>query len=79
MTRKSKREIERGLDEIDPNPYDEYPQLDTLAELLSYDWEKVEGEEYLYRRADNNQIHHLPPDFADVLEGLVHEGIKPNH
>lgn len=70
MTRKSKREIERELDKMDTTPAGEYPQLDTLAEVLSYDWVKVEGEEDLYRREDSGIIHYMPPGFKQLLTDL---------
>jgi len=36
MTRKSKREIARQLEEIEDGPPGEYLLLDNLSELLSY-------------------------------------------
>lgn len=67
MTRKSKREIERVLDKIDDYPHDEYPRLDTLAELLGYDWEEVEGEDELRRRADTGEIYYFPEGAQDAF------------
>lgn len=70
MTRKSKREIEQKLDELDPDPADEYPVLDTLAELLGYDWETVEEGEQLVRRKETGQIYYFPPECEAAVSDL---------
>jgi hypothetical protein len=66
MTRKSKREIERKVNELDTTPYDDYPVLDNLAMLLGYDWEEVEGGERLRRRKDTGQLYYYPEQSINI-------------
>ena len=74
MTRKSKREIEEQLSELENGPPGEYPQLDTLAEFLGYEWEEVDEEQNLVRRQDNGEVYHFPQEFRDVLLEQLPDG-----
>ena len=67
MTRKSKREIEEQLADLEDGPPGEYPELDNLALFLSQDWEEVDEEHNLVRRQDNGEVYHFPQEFRDVL------------
>lgn len=60
MTRKSKREIEQRLDELDADPADEYPTV-TLAGLFSWEWEPVDENPNLKRRKETGEIYYHPP------------------
>lgn len=59
MTRKSKREIEQRLEELDTDPADEYPTV-TLAGLLAWEWESVDEERNLKRRQETGEIYYHP-------------------
>lgn len=74
MTRKSKREIENELAELENGPPGDYPQLDTLAEFLSYDWEEIDPEQNLVRRKDTGEVYHFPQEFRDTLLGVLGDG-----
>ena len=74
MTRKTKRDIERKLDEMDANPGQEYPKLDTLAELLGYDWEDVESEDEFWRRKETGQIYYFPQEIQEGFEEIFSQG-----
>ena len=67
MTRKSKRDIERTLEELDPEPSKAYPTV-TLAEALreGVKWESVDEEKRLKRREDTGEIYYFPP----ISDGL---------
>ena len=67
MTRKSRREIEQTLDEIEESPPSDYPVVDTLAEWLSYDWEYVDESENLYRREEDGTVHYLSEAFEQAM------------
>ena len=67
MTRKSKREIENELADLEDGPPGDYPELDNLAEFLGYEWEDVDEEHNLVRRQDNGEVYHFPQEFRDVL------------
>jgi len=71
--RRSKRDIEQTLEEIEDAPPGEYPVLDTLAELLAYDWEVVDEENNLWERQDTGQIYHHPQEIQDGLEAALSE------
>ena len=68
MTRKSRREIERELDDIEEGSSGEYPTVD-LALLLSYDWEAVDKERNLKRRQDTGEVYYFPEfEFGEQVE-----------
>lgn len=71
MTRKSKREIENELAELENGPPGEYPQLDTVAEFLGYDWEDVDADRNLVRRMDNGEVYHCPQAFREKLREVL--------
>jgi len=58
--KKSKREIERQLEEIEEGPPGEYPTV-TLCEIFSCEWETVDEERRLERRQDTGEIYYFPP------------------
>ena len=60
MTRKSKRDIERTLEELDPEPSKQYPTV-SLAEALRYEWETVGEENRLKRRKRTGEVFYFPP------------------
>jgi len=59
MTRKSRREIEATLEDIEQGPPGEYPTVD-LALVLSCDWEPVDKERNLKRRQDTGEVYYFP-------------------
>jgi len=59
MPRKSRREIEQTLEEIEEGPPGEYPTVD-LALALSCDWETVDKERNLKRRQDTGEVYYFP-------------------
>ncbi|QDX40280.1 hypothetical protein [Salarchaeum sp. JOR-1] len=74
MTRKSKREIERTIDDLAPEPGDEYPHVESLAMLLGYEWDfESLGEERLVEREGDGKVFYVPEEFetavCDVLSG----------
>jgi len=71
MTRKSKREIQQALDDMEAGPPGDYPQLDSLALLLSYDWEIIDDENNLWERQDTGQVYHFPQEMQDSLESAL--------
>lgn len=71
MTRKSRREIERKIEELDPKPSDEYPVVDNLAMLLGYEWEAVEGEDQLHRREDTGELYYFDPGFEQAVLDIL--------
>ncbi|MDL0123634.1 MULTISPECIES: hypothetical protein [Halobacterium] len=73
MTRKSKREIARQPDQIENGTPSEYPKLDTLAELLSYDWEMVDEENRLWERQEDGKEHYFPEGFEQAIESALFE------
>lgn len=73
MTRKSKREIARELDEIEDGPPGDYPLLDTLSNLLSHDWEVVDEENNLWERQSDGKIYHRPQELQDGFEAALSE------
>jgi len=66
--KQSKREIERQVEELEPDPPSQYPVLDNLAELWAYDWESVEENDHLLRREETGQIYYYPPDFEQLIK-----------
>lgn len=73
MTRKSKREIARKLEDIEDGPPGEYPKLDTIVLLLKHDWEIVDEENSLWERQDTGEIYHHPQEMQDKLEAALSE------
>jgi len=73
MTRKSKREIAKALDDIEDGPPGEYPTLNTISELLGYEWEVVDDENNLWERQDTGQIYHHPQEVQDGFEAALSE------
>jgi hypothetical protein len=67
MTRKSKREIAQKVESMERAESGEYPVVDTVAGLLSYDWECVDASESLYRREGDDRTYRIPPEFIDLL------------
>jgi len=68
MTRKSKREIERALDDIGKNGYGGVEKTLTIAELLNYDIEVVDEEAGIVRVVGKDVLRfHEPPD-ANIQE-----------
>lgn len=59
MPRKSKREIEQQLEDIEEGPPGEYPTVD-LALVLSCEWETVDKERNLKRRQDTGEVYYFP-------------------
>lgn len=57
MTRKSPREIERKLEDLETPPAGKYPLVDDLSVMLGYEWETVDEDENLYRRKDTGSIY----------------------
>lgn len=62
MTPKSKREIERRVEEMESDTDAEYPVLNSLALIWGYDWERVEWDDNLRRGKDTGEIYQLPGD-----------------
>ncbi len=60
MPRKSKREIEQQLEDLEGKTVEEYPRAH-LVLLLSYEWEIVDKERHLKRRQDTGEIYYCPP------------------
>jgi len=71
VTRKSKREIARVVEDMEDGPPGEYPTLDTLAELLAYDWKIVDEENNLWERQDTGEVYHHPQESQDGLEAAL--------
>lgn len=71
MTRKSKREIKRKVEELEPDPMDGRPVLDTLCELLGYDWEVVDDEKNLWRRQETGRVWYVDPGFEQTIEKVL--------
>jgi hypothetical protein len=74
MTRKSKREIEQTLDEIEESPPNGYPVIDNLAVWLSAEWECVDESENLYRREADGKVHYLAEGFEQAIEEAFFDG-----
>lgn len=64
MTRKSKREIERRLDDVDDGS--PVPTL-SIAQFLSGDWTPVPDEPLLYRDPATGALRQLPPAIARAV------------
>jgi hypothetical protein len=71
MTRKSKREIEQTLDEIEESPPSDYPVVDTLVEFLGFEWTCVDASENLYRREEEETVYHIPEDFQQAITDVL--------
>lgn len=70
MTRKSKREIEREIDDLTPEPGEEYPQLDDVGFLFSYEWDFESPEENrLVTREEDGKVFHFPQEFEEAVVG----------
>lgn len=76
MTRKSKREIERALEDIEdagPGAIEKGPL--TLAEALSYEIETVHEDPHIIRIVEKNELRRLPessekgPSLQDIIGG----------
>jgi len=72
MPRRSKREIERRLEEIEPDVRDDYPVVDNLSVLLSQDWNTVDEEQNLYAN-EAGTVHYFDPEFIDTVADVVDE------
>lgn len=68
MTRKSKREIARIINDMEEVPPDEYPALDNLAVLLGSAWEVVDEEKKLWRKEETGEVWRVDPDFERAVE-----------
>jgi hypothetical protein len=74
MTRKSKREIEQKVEELDGVRVDGYPKLDNLAMILGFDWKQVDGEKNLYERQDTGEVYHAPPEVIQAISDALTDG-----
>jgi hypothetical protein len=69
MTRKSKREIEQRIEELDGDSgKEEFPVLREIGLILKYEWESVEGHDNLVRRKDNGEIYRRPEGRKSLAE-----------
>jgi hypothetical protein len=72
MTRKSRREIEQTIDELAPEPGDEYPHLDSLAMLLGYEWDfESLGEDRLVEREGDGRVFYVPEEFETAVRDMM--------
>jgi len=75
MPRKSKREIEATLEDIEEGPPGDYPHLDNLALLLGYEWDfESMGEERLVERDKDGEMFFYPEEFEMVLQKNLADG-----
>jgi hypothetical protein len=74
MTRKSRREIEQTIDDLAPEPGDEYPHLDSLAMLLGFEWDFDSiGEKRLVEREGDSRVFYLPEEFEQAVIDMLGE------
>lgn len=69
MTRKSKREIERRLDDINDGP----PSTLSIAQFLSGDWEPIPDEPLLSRDPATGELRRIPAAIAAETERSTSE------
>lgn len=71
MTRKSKREIESRIEDLDPSLRDDYPLLDDLAMLFGYEWDfESMGEDRLVEREEDGKKFLFPEEIEETVRDL---------
>lgn len=71
MIRKSRREIERRVNELSDGPAREYPVVDSFARLWGYEWTVVDEDRELYENEDvPDQKYALAAFYGKDLEAV---------
>lgn len=68
VTRRSPREIERRLGDMDGG--EEYPTA-YLVRILSYDWVSVDEERHLYRAENDGQVYRWDRAIVKKIQEMV--------
>jgi hypothetical protein len=75
MTRKSKREIEQQLEEIEEGPPGDYPHLDNLSLFFGYEWDfESVGKDRLVEREKDGKVFYFPEEFETALRENLSDG-----